>query len=398
MNVVYAKYREGVSDAQTIISAIHEAKDAGISCVVIPDNGGEWVIDETVYLPDDIEIIVDNAHLKLADGVFCNMFANENVKTLSHTTQKNITLRGIGNAVLDGGKYNGLSERTSMKNGMPHISKNTTMLFFNVRNLRIENIRVINQRWWGITNIFVTDSVFRNLDFKADLSRFADGVHYPDELPHNYDEVYVKNGDGIDLRVGCNHILIENISGFTEDDSVALTALGAFEKRMGYFIEEADPDIHDVKIRNVSTDSYLCSNVRLLNDNGFKLHHIEIDGVTGRNSSDTYRTVNCVRIGDILYKAIDSRDYKFGDTHHISVKNINSTAERCISLCRGVRDMVIENIAVKGKNAVAIGVPDDSYAEVENCRAENILISGEGASEICRDRMTGDISFDKYCL
>ena len=122
-----------------IQNAITEAKNNGTNRIVISrhnDRTGSdiWNIDRTVFLPDDIELLIDNAHLRLADGVFCNMFANENItKETSRTRageQKNITIRGIGNALLDGGVYNGLSERNSEKDGRPHISVNTMLLFF----------------------------------------------------------------------------------------------------------------------------------------------------------------------------------------------------------------------------------------------------------------------------
>ena len=137
---IQAGKASGATDAEQIQNAIAEAKSNGTNRVVISrhnDRTGAdiWNIDRTVFLPDDIELLIDNAHLRLADGAFCNMFSNENItKDISHTTageQKNITLRGIGNAILDGGTYNGLSEKNSLQDGRPHISVNTTLLFFN---------------------------------------------------------------------------------------------------------------------------------------------------------------------------------------------------------------------------------------------------------------------------
>ena len=121
---IQAGTMKGATDAEQIQNAIAEAKSNGTNRVVISrhnDRTGAdiWNIDRTVFLPDDIELLIDNAHLRLADGAFCNMFSNENItKDISHTTageQKNITLRGIGNAILDGGTYNGLSEKTACK-------------------------------------------------------------------------------------------------------------------------------------------------------------------------------------------------------------------------------------------------------------------------------------------
>ena len=187
------------TDDKSISLAVHRAKETGVNKVVIPRHNQRtgkdlWVIEDTIRLPDDIEILLDGAHLVLADGTYCNIFANERLGTdLGRTPegeQKNIVLRGRDNAILDGGNYNGLSERTSFQDGRPHVSKNTPVFFVNVRNLLVENLRIVNQRWWGITNVFVRDAVFRNISFRADLSRQDEnGVHYPNELPRNYGEI-----------------------------------------------------------------------------------------------------------------------------------------------------------------------------------------------------------------
>ena len=140
-NCVTPNQTQRENDNSSIQAAISLAKENGCNRVVIPSYNErtreeKWVFEDTVYLPSDIEIIIDGAHLVLADGIYANMFASESIlegkgRTTADTL-KNIKIRGIGNAVLDGGNYNGLSERNSGKDGLPHISKNTTMLFFNV--------------------------------------------------------------------------------------------------------------------------------------------------------------------------------------------------------------------------------------------------------------------------
>jgi hypothetical protein len=56
----------------------------------------------------------------------------------------------------------------------------------------------------------------------------------------------ILNQDGIDLRLGCHDILIENISGQTDDDLIALTAI----PRAGKTAVPAD-DIRHVIVRNI---------------------------------------------------------------------------------------------------------------------------------------------------
>lgn len=95
------------TDNESISLAVQRAKETGVNKVVIPRHNLRtgrdlWVIEDTVLLPDDIEILVDDAHLVLADGSFCNMFANERLGTelgrTSEGEQRNITLRGRGRA------------------------------------------------------------------------------------------------------------------------------------------------------------------------------------------------------------------------------------------------------------------------------------------------------------
>lgn len=393
---IQAEKISGATDAAQIQNAIVEAKKSGTNRVRIPrhnDRTGAdiWNIDRTVFLPDDIELLIDNAHLRLADGVFCNMFANENLtKEISRTSageQKNITLRGIGNAILDGGTYNGLSEKNSEKDGLPHISVNTTLLFFNVSNLRVENLAVINQRWWGMTNIFVHDAVFRNIRFEADLSRIdSDGVHHPDEIPQTYNEIYVKNADGIDLRIGCHDVLIENITGFTEDDTVALTALGGFERKLGLVVEGQSTDIHDVKIRNIASDSYMCAVVRLLNDEGNKLYNIDIDGVTHVYSGKhTARPEFVVRIGDMNYAKKHST---LGDTHHISVKNVYSHGKFAVGLFKGLVDAELDNIIVADGGSYGFGSHEGGNAVIENVRFGKFVTLSNSAKAFCENSFT----------
>ena len=369
------------TDNLSIQAAIALAKEKGCNRVVIPSYNErtrekKWVFEDTVYLPGDIEIIIDNAYLVLADGIYANMFASETILEGKGKTRndgiKNVTIRGIGNAVLDGGNYNGLHEKNSQKDGRPHISKNTTMLFFNVSGLTVENICVKRQRWWGITNIFVEDAVYRNISFDADYSRIDEnGVHHPDELPRNYSEIYIKNADGIDLRIGCHDIVIENITGFCEDDVIALTALGGFERRFGYVVEGESTDIHDVKIKNVMA-SGVCSIVRLLNDEGNKLYNIDVDGVI--SIPDTRAVpIYTLRIGDMAYAKEHS---KIGDTYNITIRNVVANTACGINICKGLKDSLIENVvATEGcKYAVAA---NEGGAQFDNCVIRNVLDAGK---------------------
>ena len=359
----------GASDAKCIQNAIDTAAACGSRRVRIPRlnerTGKErWVIDEAIRLPSDIEVLIDDAHLVLADGCFCNMFVAQGGDT-AEKALRNITLRGRGEAVLDGGHYNGLSERNSGKDGMPHIVNNTLLLFANAENLVVEDLTLTRQRWWAITNVAVRHARFSRIRFAAELSRIDEnGVHHPNEWPTHYREMYVKNADGIDLRVGCSDILIEDISGFTGDDTVALTALGGFERKLGLFPKDLSPDIHDVTVRRVDTETFACAGVRLLNHNGNRLYNVTVEDVTLRHTDGILRSHAAVSIGDKNYAEQLNAP---GDTHHITVKNVRSAAKFGVSLCRYLSDSRIENIeALDGQCAVA--VRPDTTATLTRCR------------------------------
>lgn len=378
------------TDAESICAAIALAKETQTNAVRIPRHNDRtdselWVIDEAIAIPSDMEILIDDAHLMLAEDSYVNMFTTGSPdKNTAADETKNVTIRGCGRAILDGGVYNGLSEKNSLTDGRPHISKNTTCLFFNTSNLTVENLSVINQRWWGITNIFVHDAIYRNIHFEADYSRVDEnGVHHPDELPATYKEIYVKNADGIDLRVGCHDVLIENITGFTEDDSIALTALGGFERKLEYFIEGGDADIHDVTIKNIATEC-ACANVRLLNENGFKLYNVTVDGVHSLSSPRTKFNNSTVRIGDMIYSQTSSQ---LGDTHHITVRNVVSNAKFAVSVCKGLVDSNVENVTALGGSA-CFSAFKKYEATLKNCRVERLLPLADGCVDLCSDRIT----------
>ncbi len=385
----------GATDAESIQNAIDLALSTGNPHVRVPrvnERTGEerWVIDEAIRLPSDIEILFDDAHLMLADGCFCNMFTALGGDSAAKAL-RNITLRGRGHAVLDGGHYNGLSERNSEKDGRPHISKNTTLLFANVEGLVVEDLTLTRQRWWAITNIAVRHARFSRLRFAAELSRIDEqGVHHPNEWPTRYREMYVKNADGIDLRVGCSDVVIEDITGFTGDDTVALTALGGFERKLGLFPADLSPDIHDVTVRRVDSETFCCATVRLLNHNRNKLYNVLVEDITNRHTDGLFRSHAAVSIGDPHYAETLNAA---GDTHHITVKNVRSAALTGVSLCGFLEDCVIENIeAFDGQRAVGarveINSPVTGTATLTRCRIASL--TAEGGTAFNREGITLD--------
>ena len=152
-----------VCDSDSIQNAINKAVSCGCRKVVIPhfnkrSGNFEWIIEKTVVLPDDIYLILDNCHLTLADGVFCNMFVNENCYTEKgktvQGTNRGIVIEGNGKAILDGGNYNGYSELSYDRENGPAITNNCTLMFRNVDGFTISGLHFRNQRYWAMNFVF----------------------------------------------------------------------------------------------------------------------------------------------------------------------------------------------------------------------------------------------------
>ena len=297
---------------------------------------GEHQITSTIDLPSNFTLRLEDAHLTLAPGTFCNMFRAVNVT--------NVAIVGSGRAVVDGGEYNGLSEKNAGRDGRPPIWVNNLVLFANVRGFRVEGLHVTRQRWWALNFIGCSQGTVRAIDFRSHhQSVRADGTRIDTVSRNNYRSIVVKNSDGIDVRAGCHDILIEDITGFCEDDSVALTCLsGRLERR--FLPEGADYAIRDVTVRNVRTSS-MCSNVRLLAQGGGKLQRIVVEDVEDVSDGRTYMTGRGeagVNLGDTrLYGKTPAAR---GDVSDIVIRNVRSRAPVGVWLRGRATDVTVENV------------------------------------------------------
>lgn len=309
---------------------------------------GNYEIDKPIRIPSDFTLILDSCHLRLADGVFSNIFLNEHFDTeigkTTAGTDKNIKIIGRGKAILDGGNYNGLSEKTQMKDRFPPVWNNNLILFSNVDGFEIRHLYACEQRWWAFCFVYCSHGRISNVEFCAnDRGIDEDGNIYRGLKRDKYKEACVKNADGIDLRVGCHDIIIENISGFTEDDTVALTALSWYLEKL-VKVEGLPTDICNVEIRNVASSAY-CSNVRILNQGEHKIHDIYIEGVydTSENSPHMDRGGCGVRIGDSTHLYGTSASTA-DETYNITVRSVRSRAVHSMALHGVIGNLVIEDV------------------------------------------------------
>ncbi len=331
---------------QYITSLIKEGIADGTRTATVT---GKWEIESAILIPSNFTLVLENCHLRMASGSFDNMIRNENAgDVLTRTAGKgdnNIRIKGVGEAILDGGEYNGLSERNAGKEGRPCIYVNNLLLFVNVNGFEVTDIHCRYQRWWALDFIYCSDGVIKNIDFLAD-DRGIDqyGNIYRGLVRARKFEPIIRNADGIDIRHGCHDIKIENITGFTEDDTVALTAVKTINK-MAFEVDGKPLDICNIEVKNVRSEAF-CSNVRLLSQGGIPVHDILIDGVydMSENSSHMDRGGYGVRLGDAddMYGLRHATEDEF---YNITVRNVRSRAtDAALHLGGKMKNIVLENI------------------------------------------------------
>ena len=325
------------NDTPYIQNLIDCAITNGQPSVTIPsvnpaDGSALYRIGDAVVLPSNITVYLDNCTLRLNDDSLCNFFMSEGCYNSSMSADdelENIKIIGIGNAVLDGGVHNGVTEKTATRpNGYSTVRHNTSIHFRNVNNFEISNLTIKEPRYWGMTFLFSRNGTISDITFDCS-----------NEAP---------NQDGIDLRIGCNNITIEDISGVTGDDTVALTALNGVSDSW-FAVSGKAHDIHDVTIHNVK--AYCAGGhalVRLLAHHGNQVYNVDI-----RNVEDLSTTVPNVvlRLGDTNY-AGSGTPMSYGDIHHITVDGVISNAQ--YALYAGNHNVSLEhvtynNITVKYK-------------------------------------------------
>lgn len=365
-------YKDKKSDSAMIQAAIDDAKVSG-KAVVIPKINERtqkpiWDIDKTILLYSEITLILQNAHLRLADGAICNMFSNSNArKALAETNEgreENIHILGVGKALLDGGIHNGMYEdngitRKVMKKTDHHITENCMMYFQNVHNIVIENITVKNPRYWAMYFIYSSYGRVSNIHFESESN--------------------VPNQDGVDLGKGCHNFIVEKITGCVGDNIVAINVTGhdIYGPKVG---DIKNGDVHNIIIRDLLIYGVGgCSLIRLLNHDGYRIYNIRIENVIevsdwsdadaplAQNPDLTiktddegnilprrtiipgeigYRTESAIIIGESYW--YEETPAKHGDTFGISVSNIMTRSRYAVAINNTLLDSTFDNIRIFG--------------------------------------------------
>jgi len=333
----------GETDGQTIQNTVDAAARQGIGLVVIPRwnvraQQARWDMERAVKVPSNMTIVFLQAYLRQADFCYENMFINSRAyahegRCIAHE-EHGLTFSGIGDVVLDGGKPNGLLEKTCNMYGLPDKRHNATVLFNNVRNLVLENMQFRQSRWYGTYFIHCDTCRISNLDF----DEWEDCC----------------NRDGVDIRSGCHNFLVENITGTTGDDTVALNNLGN-DGNDGRYVAGKDPDTLHMVIRNVKSDAGRWFTVRLLCQDRHLEQDFTLDTIMDVSSADNQKGVDSVVM-------IGSHEYHYkipaelGDLAHLTIRDVYSRSRKGVSFGGCSDDVSVSNVHTYADGHCAIAV------------------------------------------
>ncbi len=362
----------------TDIERINQAVDAATSAgcrVVIPrvnicdgKRRDVWLIDSAILLPSHTTLELDNCRIKLSDRCRDNFIRSANCGLGIEDIQpmRNIYIRGIGDAVLEGadhpratgdaGKTIGArtygTDAGAADQSQTGDWRNIGVLLAFVEHFRIENITVKDSHSWAISLERCAHGTLRDIDFASSEFKMIDGVRQT-----------ILNQDGIDLRMGCHDILIENITGHTGDDLVALTAIPRDDAVAGSTVStmvssakdrgQGLDDIRHIILRNIRGYSRGGHHiVRFLNTSGLRLHDILFDGLID-TSPENLQCKAALKIGDGGYGGGIA---PLGDTYRIVVSNVMSKARHTILIGGSLSDSILSNLVRYGAGGEAVTI------------------------------------------
>lgn len=372
MNLFEMQDLSGFStDAEMLCAAVRTARAGDATLTIPPVNPrtGEsvYLIGETILLPSDFTVVLDNCKLKLTESAKCNIFRNENMYRDGYLdslpAQKNIRIIGRGNATLDGDGHNDIFEWTPRAEGEPTIYCNNLVLFHNVEGFEVSGIAIENQRWWGLNFLFCSHGRISDIRIKTG------GLF--------------SNQDGINLRLGCHHITIERIFGNSGDDLIALSAI--FYR---YMVKGKSTDIHDIVIRDIVASSMHESMIALRANDGHEIYNIEIENVLESNYDDeNILPYGTILLGQRCFFAKYAGEH--GSMHDIHIRNVRTkSGGAAVTLCVTLVDSTIEDIYAENTEHALTTVNYDHYGCTRLVVRGNADDENFGAHGICMERVT----------
>ena len=310
------------NDSEAIEACFAAAKNEADSRTIVFD-GRDYFIDRAILVPSDTTVIIDNCTIKQNDYVFDNVFRGDNLiingidpygAPIDVTPIRNIKILGKGDAKIIGtdkpqiGYHPFFKEYQTMTGDF--WGWRTHMFSFSFCDgFELSGLVLRQTMCWAVCFDYCQHCYIHDIDIRSD----------------------VKNGDGIDFRSGCHHCTVENITGFTSDDTVACTALsrGKREWPLSKYLSVSEPynashenidgSVHHIKINNILTGGFH-HGVICLAAFGNQVHDIEISNIKETDEGGRKATVE-------IYTGYGD-GYNAGDIHDIKINNVVSQKAR----------------------------------------------------------------------
>ncbi|MFH1905153.1 MAG: hypothetical protein ABIK53_06515 [bacterium] len=284
--------------------------ELGVDTVAVP-NTNTWTITESIILPSNTTLFLNNSKLKLANGVFDTIIRNEgiivdaeNPNGLALELRQNSNIKiigtGVGNAFIEGPDVP-YSAPHPIDGGaaIPWIGdfygwRTVSILFANCKNYEMGGFSISKTTCWAISQEHGCDNMYiHDIDFNTT----------------------VKNGDGIDFRKGCSNGVVRNITGAASDDIIACVAMMGSNKMpfpRGNYVYPMQVGGYEDSILGNNVDNIMISNI-----SASSIHHVLIcyaagggrtQNIKAYNIEDTYdlntRNIVCVYSGHYAKTAI----------------------------------------------------------------------------------------------
>ena len=425
--MVYANEFTGRNDSEILNNAI-KGRDADGTVVISPrDIDGTrkyWLIDSAVLLPENTTVVLRNVKIKLSDQCRDNFFrtANCGLGIENPMPIKNVHIHGEGACLLEGADHPRATGDSSklLHAPCPHFSEDICrigdwvpkahrtpekiefgdihghsygtdagkagesqygdwrgigILFANTEHFSISGIQIKESHGWGISLEACSNGYVEKICFDSRMHKMIDGMC-----------MNMENQDGIDIRNGCHHIMISDITGCTGDDVIALTAIasntdylsgGSLKSThvMPNDWEKRERDIHDIIIRNVIAHSYLCYTIRLLPAMA-SVYNVVIDGVI-----DTQPNRELQRGGTILLGDGGTYGENLPDSmRNISISNIICNSRCAVIVAGFLTDSVMTNVINKNSACESITVKRENG--LRNVVLNGVVTAKRGTTEL----------------
>ncbi|ENU52823.1 hypothetical protein F982_03581 [Acinetobacter baumannii NIPH 1362] len=366
----------GLTQFERVKSAIEFVRLQGYGIVELgidkDTNTNLWIFPEALLLPSNCWIFINKSIVKRGDGVFDNVFRNDGIILdndpfkVAKELKQNVNIRIFGNdktdSFIDGNLLNARTAPNPITGGAaePWISdffgwRAISVLFANTKAHSVYNLSFINAQSWNISNEHGCESFsYHDLSFSST----------------------VKNGDGINIRMGCKDFEIFNIEGKTSDDTIACTAIKNFQSVWptgkyvypsqigGYADRGFGSDISNGKIWNIKASS--AGGIRLLFSGGSKVHDISINKFTELDAKCWYYML-LIHTGGAYGSA-----GQMGDCFNITVNNIDSElTDKVVNLDGPLKDCWINSVTQNLVTETPAILKEASYVE-ENVKISNI--------------------------